>query len=177
MKLSYLAAAAVLVLAGCEGAEITQPPITVTPKNPSAAVGLDVYGRARAQGSPVPRFRGQESVQVRTRAQLEDGSNGELTGVPCTLDSGVYTASFTTPANIIVPDYGPDSPALFVRCVHGEKSNSVTMQPVNLTAQARSASAAGAGLVGAIVIGAVNEARRNNETDDFGYNPITVRLR
>jgi len=25
-----------------------------------------------------------------------------------------------------------------------------------------------------IIIGAVNEARRDNEKDDFGYNPITM---
>jgi hypothetical protein len=46
-----------------------------------------------------------------------------------------------------------------------------------MTAQQRNASAAGTGLLGAIIIGAVNEANRDNLNDDFGYNPVTVQLR
>lgn len=164
-------------LLGCAQAEITQPPITVTPNVARDAVGIDVYARPRAGGNPVPAFRGQNTVQIRTNGQLSDGGFGEISGVPCILDSGIYKATFTTPANLIVPDYGPNSPALFVRCTTDTTSGSVTASIVNMTAQQRNASAAGTGLLGAIIIGAVNEANRDNLNDDFGYNPVMVQLR
>ena len=163
------------LLASCTQMDITQPPITVTPTDARAAVGIDVYGKSRAAGNPVPRFRGQETVQVRTNGSREGEGFGEISGATCNLDSGLYKAAFVTPANIVVPDYGPDSPAIFVTCTAPDgRTKSVTMQAVNQTMQARNGSAAGAGLLGALIIGAVNEARRDNETDDFGYNPIIL---
>jgi hypothetical protein len=165
-----------LGLMGCAGAEITTPPVNVVPKDSSAAVGLDVYGKARAAGNPVPRFRGQKTVQIRTRGQGENGST-ELSGVPCTLDSGVYTASFTTPANVVVPDYGPNSPALFVRCQTETQSGSSTVNAVNVTAQQRQQNAAGTGVLGAIIVGAVNAAVTDPEKDDFAYPNFTVTLK
>jgi len=163
-------------LAACATVDINQPPIPVTPNNAAGAVGIDVYARDRAAGNPVPRFRGQDTVTVRTFGTTNGSGYGELPGASCSLDSGIYKTNFTTPANIIVPDYGPNSPALFVQCTDGTRTNSVTVNAVNLTAQERGASAAGAGILGAIIIGAVNEANRNNETDNFGYNPMTVVL-
>jgi opacity protein-like surface antigen len=166
-----------LTTIACSQAEITQPPIPVTPKVASNASGLDVYAGPRSRGAQVPQFRGQEIVQIRTWGAVDGGARSEMIGVNCILDSGVYSAAFQTPANVLVPDYGPNSPALFVRCENGNTSGSITVNAVNKTAQERNASAAGTGLLGAIVIGAVNESRRNNDTDDFGYNPITVQLR
>lgn len=166
-----------IALAGCETAEITTPPISVQPKTPSQAVGIDVYARARAQGNPVPRFRGQETVQVRTQGKTSNGF-GEITGIECLLDSGLYSARFQTPANINVPDYGPNSPALFVRCTHPDgRSGSATVNIYNFTSQQRSAAAVGTGVLGAIVIGAVNAASTDNETDEFKYPNITVQLK
>lgn len=164
------------LVAACEQAEVTTPPVTIVPKNAADAVGVDVYARARARGNPVPRFRGQETVQVRTRGKGENGPT-ELTGVPCTLDSGLYTARFQTPANVVVPDYGPNSPALFVRCVHGEQSGSMTVNAINYTAQQRQSAAIGTGVLGAIIIGAVAAANTDNDKDEFKYPPITVQLK
>ena len=165
-----------LALLGCAGAEISTPPVTVTPKDPRGAVGVDVYAKARAQGNPVPRFRGQETVQIRSFGTTDKGRS-ELSGVPCTAETGLYKASFVTPANLIVPDYGPDSPALFVRCVTEGKSGSVTVNAINATAQQRQNAAIGTGILGAIIIGAVAAANNNPETDDFKYPPIVVNLK
>lgn len=171
------AVAACLFLGACATAEITTPPVMIKPNDPAAAVGIDVYARDRSRGNPVPRFRGQDTVQIRTFGDTGSG-NGEIAGAACTLDSGLYKASFNTPANVSVPDYGPNSPAIFVRCLGTQdRSGSVTMQTVNQTNAGRNASAAGAGLLGAIVIGAVNASRMDPETDDFGYNPISVQLK
>lgn len=166
-----------VVLMGCAQAQIDTPPIPVTPNDQAGAVGVDVYARARSQGNPVPSFRGQDTVQVRSFGTGEGGGRTELSGVPCELDSGLYTARFATPANIVVPDYGVNSPALFVRCETETQSGSSTVNVVNATAQERRSGAAGTGVIGAIIIGAVNAAATDNETDDFAYPAITVQLR
>lgn len=166
------------VLSACTVADIETPPIPITPNDPSASVGIDVYGRARSRGNPVPRFRGQNTVAVRTNGKQGDGGFGELVGTPCSLDSGIYKASFQTPANIVVPDYGPNSPALFVRCVHpDQRAASATVNAFNLTAQQRGAGAAGGGILGAIIVGAVNAAVTDPNKDEFAYPPITLQLK
>ena len=166
-----------LPLIACEQAEITQPPILVSSKDPSSAVGIDVYARDRSRGNPVPRFRGQETVQVRTFSNADGGGYGEVSGVTCILDSGLYDAQFSTPANIGVPDYGPDSPSLFVRCEALGKSGSMTVDAFNLTAAQRQNSALGTGLLGAIIIGAVNAANVDPSSDEYSYPPLSVQLR
>ena len=83
---------AVLIMSACAAAEITTPPIMVTAKSPGAASGIDVYARDRARGNPVPAFRGQKTVQIRSTGKAADGSIGELSGVGCSLDSGVFVA-------------------------------------------------------------------------------------
>ncbi|RVV97809.1 hypothetical protein EKE94_10010 [Mesobaculum littorinae] len=168
---------ALMTVVACTQAEVTTPPVAIQPKAPGA-VGIDVYARDRAAGNPVPRFRGQETLIVRTTGKTAGGGFGELTGVPCTLDSGLYTASLRTPANVNVPDYGPNSPALFIRCVHPDgRSGSTTINTFNVTARERGNAAAGTGLLGAIVIGAVNAANTNPEKDEFKYPAVTIPLK
>ena len=146
----------------------------VVAKNPSTASGIDVYARDRARGNPVPSFRGQKTVQIRATGKAADGSFGEVTGASCLVDSGVYSASVLTPANINVPDYGPSSPTLFVRCTAAAQSGSVTVNAYNATNAQRQASAGGMGLLGAIIIGAVAAQQRNDAVDDFQYPAISV---
>lgn len=165
------------VVFSCSPIEVTTPPTMVTPKVASSAVGIDVYARDRARGNPVPAFRGQETVSIRANGTSADGSFGEVSGVPCTVDAGVYSATVTTPANIIVPDYGPSSPAIFVRCVTGDKSGSATVSAYNATDQQRQSSAYGTGILGAIIIGAVAASQRDDNVDDFKYPPIAIQLK
>ncbi|NCT12562.1 MAG: hypothetical protein GW767_07415 [Rhodobacterales bacterium] len=178
MNTKLLCIAICLALAGCEMADISTPPVMITPKSPGQSVGIDVYAVSRSRGNPVPRFRGQETVQVRTQGRTEGGGFSEISGVSCTLDAGLYTAAFATPANVIVPDYGPNSPALFVRCVHSDgRAGSATVNMFNFTSQQRANSAVGTGLLGAIVIGAVNAAQTDNDRDEFKYPAIFVQLK
>jgi hypothetical protein len=112
-------------------------------------------------------------VQVRTFGETGNGT-GEIAGAACMLNSRLYKASFNYPANISVPDYGPNSPAIFVRGLGtNDRSGSVTAQEINQTNAGRNVNAAGTGLQGAIVIGVVNASLINPQTDDFGYNFIT----
>ncbi|MEO0937873.1 MAG: hypothetical protein AAFY38_06940 [Pseudomonadota bacterium] len=172
-----LLTAAGFAMLACAAAEITTPPVSVVPNNRADAVGLDVYAGPRKRGNPVPRFRGQEIVQVRTFGPSSDGSRAELSGVPCTLDSGVYKARFATPANVVVPDYGPDSPAIFVRCTTDTASGSQTVNVFNATTQQRMAGASAGGILGVIIVGAVTAANVDNEKDEFKYPVVTVNLR
>jgi hypothetical protein len=52
------AIATCLFLRACATAEISTPPVMITPNDPAAAVGIDVYARDRSRGNSVPRFRG-----------------------------------------------------------------------------------------------------------------------
>lgn len=173
----YVTLVASVFLSACVSAEITTSPVMIKPKNLANAVGLDIYAGDRRRGNPVPRFRGQKTVQIRTNGKTESGGFGEIAGVKCVADAGVYSASFITPANLIVPDYGPSSPALFVRCVTSTASGSVTVNAYNATNAQRQSGAAGAGLLGAIVIGAVAASKRDDNADDFQYPPITVNIK
>ncbi|WP_298858372.1 hypothetical protein [uncultured Sulfitobacter sp.] len=164
-------------LAACTPAEITTPPISVTPKNAANAVGLDVYAGPRRRGNPVPSFRGQETLPIRSAGVASDGQRKEISGVPCTLDAGVYSAKFTTPANLIVPDYGPNSPAIFIRCAYEDQSGSVTVNAFNATTQQRMSNAAAGGIIGVIIVGAVTAAKVDNEKDEFKYPAVTVQMR
>jgi hypothetical protein len=166
-----------LILAACSAAEITTPPVQVVPKNAADAVGLDVYAGPRQRGNPVPRFRGQETVVIRASGIAPDGQRKELTGVPCTVDAGVYAARFSTPSNVIVPDYGPNSPAIFVRCTLGKQSGSATINAFNATSQQRMNNAAAGGILGVIIVGAVNAAKEDPTKDEFKYPPLTAQLR
>ena len=172
-----IALAGGMLLSACTAAEITTPPVLVTPKIKANAVGLDVYAGPRKRGNPVPQFRGQETVAIRSSGIGADGARKELSGVPCTLDSGVYTAAFTTPANVVVPDYGPNSPAIFVRCTLEGQSGSATINAFNATTQQRMSGAAAGGVLGVIIVGAVTAANVDNEKDEFKYPPLTVQLK
>lgn len=172
-----IAILAALGLAACAPAEITSPPISVTPKNASNAVGLDVYAGPRRRGNPVPAFRGQETLPIRSTGVASDGQRKEISGVPCTLDAGVYSAKFTTPANLIVPDYGPNSPAIFVRCAYDDQSGSITVNAFNATSQQRTSNAAASGIIGVIIVGAVTAAKVDNEKDEFKYPAVMVQMR
>lgn len=174
--LPILALVAVTITA-CAPAEITSPPVMIKPKNTASSSGIDVYARDRSHGNPAPAFRGQKTVQIRATGKNPDGSYGELSGAQCLVDAGVFSASIMTPANIIVPDYGASSPALFVRCKSGTQSGSVTVSAYNATNAQRQASAMGSGILGAIIIGAVAANRRNDAIDDFQYPPINVPMK
>ncbi len=157
--------------------DIETPPVLVTPNNARDAMGIDVYARARAAGNPVPRFRGQDTVEVRAFGNVDGNGSREVSNVQCNVDSGLYKATILTPANVGVPNYGPDSPSIFVRCETGEFSGSATVDSYNITASQRSNSAAGTGLLGAIIIGAVAAAQIDPNNDEFGYPNIRVTLK
>lgn len=177
MSKRFIVATSFLLMAACAAPDIQSPPLPVTPTNQANAIGLDVYGRDRQRGASVPRFRGQTTVAVRAFGKLEDSRYGELPGATCTADSGVYKASFQAPANIVVPNYGPNSPAIFVKCSAQTISGSTTANAVNLTSQQRMSGAGAGGLLGVVIVSAIDAAKRDDSKDAFGYSPIRVEMK
>lgn len=95
----------------------------------------------------------------------------------CTIESSTFTAKVTIPKKMVLPSYGKATPPMKVSCVRDTdktgKPSVKTVKPVNLTAQAYSAAAAGHvligfGLVGAAVTGAT-AANRDKSQDVWGY--------
>ena len=174
--MTRLAVSALLLLslAACEQAAITTPPVAVTPVNARTAQGLDIYAGLRRPGAVIPRFRGQTSVEIRAYDRTGSGNSGELTGIPCTVNNDLYRASITTPATILVPNYGAQSPNFVVTCQYGELQETFTAEIVNKTALEREATAgAFAGVLGSVIASTIPD----NENDVYTYLPVTIRFR
>lgn len=170
---------AMLGAAGCAEVDVTTPPVLVTP-TVAGAEGIDIYAGARANGRSAPRFRGQETVTVRAVRRFAEGG-AEVAGPRCTLDSGVFEARFTTPARVVVPDYGPDSPDLFVRCTAGDLSGTASAEVFNATVQARGRSSVGfstgTNRSSSIGVRLLFGPRVDPDRDDFEYPDMRVVLR
>ena len=99
-------------ISACSSIDIRSAPISVVPTDVTQAVGLDVFGVARANGMAVPAYQGTTAVEIRTFHK----AMRDFEGARCKLDSGIYQAEFLSPANVIVPNYGAASPSVFVSC-------------------------------------------------------------
>lgn len=127
-----------LFLSACTPAmEITQPPVRVTPKNPGSAFGIDVFAGARQSGAAAPAYRGERLVTVRTALAGSNQSAREIAGARCRIDSQMYSAEVTTPAEIIVPDYGQASPVITAICRANGKSAQESISVFNASQRAR----------------------------------------
>ncbi|MFQ6547170.1 hypothetical protein AADZ90_004385 [Aestuariibius sp. 2305UL40-4] len=174
MKRLVISALALTALTACEQADITTPPVPVTAKNTSTARGLDVYAGLRRPGAVVPDFRGQTSVEIRAFDRTGGGNSGELTGIPCTIDNTLYQASITTPATIVVPNYGPQSPSFRVSCRYGDREETVTAAIFNQTAANRQAAG---GAIGGFLGSLAASGIPDQEGDVYTYPEVTVNYR
>lgn len=145
MKKVFLTFAA-LGLAACAQIDITTPPVPVTPNKPASAAGVDVYAGSRRAGNPVPEFRGQTTVEVRSYMSGGGPGQTEVAGAVCQIDGTAFNATVRTPAIIVVPDYGPHSPTLFASCKLGPLSGTKTIRPYNESRRQRNNSYGTVGL-------------------------------
>ncbi len=92
----------VVLIAGCAREQaLDLPAATVRP--------------AIDRGLMLPPTRAETDFEVRTfvqtgRAQIE------VAGADCALDSDYFTARFTSPARVALPDLGPQSPVVRIAC-------------------------------------------------------------
>ena len=154
---------AALALAACAG------PVHAPP---AAVVATADRGLA-ARGSSSFVLRTEAPGLLRPVAQA---------GIPCRLQARGFHASFTSPAEITVPNLGRRQPEATVTCTHGGRRQSLALEPVNLTRaeeqsramaenQADSPGFPGLGLVTAAIVGGLRPSR---PSDVWGYRNATL---
>lgn len=160
-KLAVCATFSIIFLAGCEQAEITQPPVQYrATKNLSEKGVRDFTARAFI---------------------MEEGSLKEISGVPCKFSAPGFGSSFITPAVVVTPDMGTRTPTGSLTCTYNGKEKLEIMRPYNETIaeiqQSAYAAGAGAGLVGVIVSGiseSTQKSRRDPNLDQYGYQDVSI---
>lgn len=157
MKFQIITIAATLgLLAGCAPTTQTAKPIDV-----------------RYTSNEARKVFGFHPMTVRTFQKQTDGPKAEVTNVPCTLKGSGFSASFTTPVVVNVPVYGLASRAIQTTCTFDGVEKSFTSKPVNLTESKAVSSGGAGGLLGALIVAAAVSARKDRNTDEYGYSPVS----
>ncbi|TPE49687.1 hypothetical protein [Amaricoccus solimangrovi] len=71
--------------------------------------------------------RGEADLVVRTHVVGSDGTKREVAGATCALSSVLYSAKFTTPTRLRLPNFGPQSPDLMISCAAGVQKGSASV--------------------------------------------------
>jgi len=138
---------------------------TVTDIRSSTGSGIDVYEPKRQAGASVPEYAGDQLVEVRTYQNFGQGEV-EMAGASCSLAATGFSATMTSPAKVRVPLYRSQSSTLAVTCqMPGFQKRMVTVAPFDATRASRLASGSGGGLIGAVVVAAVDAAADNSKND------------
>jgi hypothetical protein len=127
--------------------------------------GVDVYETKRRTDASAPEFAGDQLVEVRTFQNAGQGEV-EMAGATCTLAATGFSATMKSPAKVRVPLYRGQSSTLAVTCqMPGFQKRMITVAPFDATRSSRLASGAGGGLVGAVIVAAVDAAADNSKND------------
>ena len=84
----------------------------------ACAGGVPVDHQVVVPGGHFDQVQGEARLTVRTG--LDDGS--EVVGATCDVVSSLYTVKLVTPARLVVPNFGPQSPELTATCRAGDLS-------------------------------------------------------
>ncbi len=134
------------LLTACTGMEITQPPVRASLANPAGAQGLDVYAASRARGQSVPEFKGETLVTIRSFLDTEGPGTTEFAGARCRVFSSLYSAEITTPAEVVVPNFGKGSPVVTAECRANGRSATRSAAIVNESQRRRDEARSGVGI-------------------------------
>ena len=130
--------------------------------------GIDVYEPKRRADANVPEYAGDQLVEVRTYQNSGQGEV-EMPGATCSLAATDFSATMTSPAKVRVPLYRGQSSTLAVTCQKpGFEKRMVTVAPFDATRASRLASGSGGGIIGAVVVAAV-DASADNSKNDWRY--------
>jgi hypothetical protein len=110
-----LALAAAVGMAGC-----------VAPGAPPP--GVETVRAERKAGVMAPLARGETQLVVRAVAAGAPAGQ-ELQGARCVADAAYFRAEFASPARVLLPDFGAESPAVTVTCRSGTASGSAVAAP------------------------------------------------
>jgi hypothetical protein len=102
-------AAATLVLAGC-------------------ATGVPVERQVVVSGERFSNVQGEADLLVRTFLPgTVDGDRREVVGARCDVVSSLYRTALVTPARLVVPNFGPQSPDISVTCLADDLAGTGTV--------------------------------------------------
>lgn len=87
---------------------------------------LPVERRVVVPGAEFAAVRGEADLVVRTFVEDAAGARAEVGGATCGVTSSLYRATLTTPARLVVPNFGPQSPELLLDCRAGELRGTAT---------------------------------------------------
>jgi hypothetical protein len=90
----------------------------------ACATGVPVQREVVVSGARFQAVQGEARLTVRTF--LPDAPEGrrEVLGAHCDVVSSLYSTQLVTPARLVVPNFGPQSPELAFACRAGELSGS-----------------------------------------------------
>jgi hypothetical protein len=89
--------------------------------------GVETVRVTQRPGVAAPAAQGEAQLVVRV---VPAGVGGqELRGAACTAETPYFTAEFTSPARLLVPDYGAAAPPVVVSCTTGAATGTATAQP------------------------------------------------
>jgi hypothetical protein len=126
---------------------------------------IDIYEPKRRAGESVPEFAGDQLAEVRT-FQKSDQGEVEMAGATCSLAATGFSATMTSPAKVRVPLYRGQSSTLAVTCQKpGFQKGMVTVAPFDETRRSRLATGSSGGLLGVVVVAAVDAAADNSKND------------
>lgn len=152
----FLVAAAVLSLAAC------------SPKAAVKELDAPAVKAVAMKGVDAPKARRLVVVPIEAKA------SGKSVTAKCKLTSPYYSAEFTAPANLQLPDYGAKTPSIAIACESEAGKGGLTVAPASV--ENNNAAAVGGALFG--VVGAViaSSASQENDSEHF-YRAINVRLK
>ncbi len=79
------------------------------------------------KGVAQPAASGEASLVVRAVSPQAPGQ--EIAGATCSARSPYFTASFTPPTRLLVPDFGPQAPSISIACEAGGARGSAVVEP------------------------------------------------
>ncbi len=80
-----------------------------------------VERRVVVSGAGFEAVRGEAGLTVRTFVEDPAGARREVVGATCQVGSSLYATTLVTPAQLVVPNFGPQSPELGVDCTAGDR--------------------------------------------------------
>jgi hypothetical protein len=144
-------------------------------KSSTGSKSVDVHEPRRAAGQPgTPAFAGDQIVEVRTYSYVEGQGDVEFAGASCTLSAAEFTATMQSPAKVRVPLYRGQSSTLPVGCeTPGFQRKMITVSPFDVTRQERMSGGASRGLLGLVVVTAI-DAMSDNSQNEWRYPPASL---
>jgi hypothetical protein len=100
----------------------------------ACAGGVPVQQEVIVSGTKFADIQGEARLTVRSYVEDAEGARNEVLGAECDVITSLYTARLVTPARLVVPNFGPQSPELRFDC-RAADLRGTALRPVTTTWQ------------------------------------------